>query len=393
MLEGKNIILGVTGGIAAYKALELTRLLKKEGACVWPVMTDAATKFIGPLSLATLAGNPVYTDIFTQDRASIDHIELADRADLLAVVPATANLIGKVASGIADNLLTTVIMASPAPVLIAPAMNHRMYANPVVRANIEKLEELGYLFVGPERGELACGWEGEGRLAKIEDVMDAVKAALSPKDLEGEKVLVTAGATREPIDPVRFISNASSGKMGYALARAARRRGAEVVLVSGPVHLADPPGVTVKRVESSAEMRDEVLIHYPQSTVVMMAAAVSDFRPVLRRTGKIKKDTEPIALELERTPDILMEMGRNKDERFLVGFALETEDLVGNATEKLREKNLDIIVANGPEAIDSDTSRVTLIDRGGGVENLSPMDKEEIAERLLDKVVSMKKAG
>ena len=393
MLEGKNIILGVTGGIAAYKALELTRLLKKEGACVWPVMTDAATKFIGPLSLGTLAGNPVYTDIFTQDRASIDHIELADRADLLAVVPATANLIGKVASGIADNLLTTVIMASPAPVLIAPAMNHRMYANPVVRANIEKLEELGYLFVGPERGELACGWEGEGRLAKIEDVMDAVKAALSPKDLEGEKVLVTAGATREPIDPVRFISNASSGKMGYALARAARRRGAEVVLVSGPVHLADPPGVTVKRVESSAEMRDEVLIHYPQSTVVMMAAAVSDFRPVLRRTGKIKKDTEPIALELERTPDILMEMGRNKDERFLVGFALETEDLVGNATEKLREKNLDIIVANGPEAIDSDTSRVTLIDRGGGVENLSPMDKEEIAERLLDKVVSMKKAG
>ncbi len=393
MLEGKNIILGVTGGIAAYKALELTRLLKKEGACVWPVMTDAATKFIGPLSLATLAGNPVYTDIFTLDRASIDHIELADRADLLAVVPATANLIGKVASGIADNLLTTVIMASPAPVLIAPAMNHRMYANPVVRANIEKLEELGYLFVGPERGELACGWEGEGRLAKIEDVMDAVKAALSPKDLEGEKVLVTAGATREPIDPVRFISNASSGKMGYALARAARRRGAEVVLVSGPVHLADPPGVTVKRVESSAEMRDEVLIHYPQSTVVMMAAAVSDFRPVLRRTGKIKKDTEPIALELERTPDILMEMGRNKDERFLVGFALETEDLVGNATEKLREKNLDIIVANGPEAIDSDTSRVTLIDRGGGVENLSPMDKEEIAERLLDKVVSMKKAG
>ncbi len=393
MLEGKNIILGVTGGIAAYKALELTRLLKKEGACVWPVMTDAATKFIGPLSLATLAGNPVYTDIFTQDRASIDHIELADRADLLAVVPATANLIGKVASGIADNLLTTVIMASPAPVLIAPAMNHRMYANPVVRANIEKLEELGYLFVGPERGELACGWEGEGRLAKIEDVMDAVKAALSPKDLEGEKVLVTAGATREPIDPVRFISNASSGKMGYALARAARRRGAEVVLVSGPVHLADPPGVTVKRVESSAEMRDEVLIHYPQSTVVMMAAAVSDFRPVLRRTGKIKKGTEPLALELERTPDILMEMGRNKDERFLVGFALETEDLVGNATEKLREKNLDIIVANGPEAIDSDTSRVTLIDRGGGVENLSPMDKEEIAERLLDKVVSMKKAG
>ncbi len=393
MLEGKNIILGVTGGIAAYKALELTRLLKKEGACVWPVMTDAATKFIGPLSLATLAGNPVYTDIFTLDRASIDHIELADRADLLAVVPATANLIGKVASGIADNLLTTVIMASPAPVLIAPAMNHRMYANPVVRANIEKLEELGYLFVGPERGELACGWEGEGRLAKIEDVMDAVKAALSPKDLEGEKVLVTAGATREPIDPVRFISNASSGKMGYALARAARRRGAEVVLVSGPVHLADPPGVTVKRVESSAEMRDEVLIHYPQSTVVMMAAAVSDFRPVLRRTGKIKKGTEPLALELERTPDILMEMGRNKDERFLVGFALETEDLVGNATEKLREKNLDIIVANGPEAIDSDTSRVTLIDRGGGVENLSPMDKEEIAERLLDKVVSMKKAG
>jgi phosphopantothenoylcysteine decarboxylase/phosphopantothenate--cysteine ligase len=328
-IKDKNIVLGVTGGIAAYKALELTRLIKKEGACVWPIMTNSATKLITPLSFETLAGKPVLYDLFaTGGGSNISHIELADRADLLVIAPATANIIGKIASGIADDLLSTVVMATGAKVLIAPAMNHRMYENPIVKGNIERLRAQGYCFVGPAEGELACGWEGMGRLAPLEEIMEGIEECLSKKDLKGGKVLVTAGSTREAIDPVRFVSNASTGRMGYALAKAAKRRGAEVVLISGPSTLPVPSGVTFVRVSTAAEMGEAAIRYFPQSTVVIMAAAVSDYRPVKSYPAKVKKEDGSLTVELERTQDILKEMGIKRNGQFLVGFALETEDVV-----------------------------------------------------------------
>jgi phosphopantothenoylcysteine decarboxylase/phosphopantothenate--cysteine ligase len=358
VIRDKNIILGVTGGIAAYKALELTRLLKKEGAVVWPIMTESAKKLISPLSFETLAGNPVFDDLFRPTGGTgISHIELADRADLIIIVPATANIIGKIASGIADDTLTTVVMATGARVLIAPAMNHRMYENPIVKGNIEKLKAQGYCIVGPGTGELACGWEGKGRLAPVEEIIDGVGECLSTKDLSGEKVLVTAASTREAIDPVRFISNASSGRMGYALAKAALRRGAEVVLVSGPSALPVPPGVTFVGVTTASEMGEASIRYFQQSTIVVMAAAVADYRPIKRHPTKVKKVSSPLTIELERTQDILKEMGSKRNSQFLVGFALETEDVVDNASRKLKEKNLDMVVANSPVGLSSDTNQ------------------------------------
>ena len=392
-IKGKKIILGVTGGIAAYKALELVRLLKKEGALVWPVMTRSATEFVTPLSFATLSGNPAGVEMFSKLASpSIDHIELACEADLFVVVPATANFLGKAAGGIADSLLTTLVMASPAPLLVAPAMNERMYENAAVKENIEKLRKRGVRFVGPSSGELACGREGRGRLAPLDDIMEAIKETLAPDDLVGERVLVTAGATREALDPVRYLSNASSGLMGYELARAARRRGAEVILISGPSSLPKPPGVTFVNVESAIEMHEEAMTHFPQSTVVVMAAAVSDYKPVKRRPSKVKKDEATLTVDFERTVDILKEMGRGKDGgRTLVGFSLETEDLVKNATGKLRDKNLDMVVANGPAGLSSDTNEVTIIDSHGGTEKLPPLPKQEVAEKVLDAVVRLKR--
>lgn len=391
VLKNKNIILGITGGIAAYKALELTRLLKKEGADVWPIMTGSAKKLITPLSFESLAGNPVLDDLFAPPEGSrISHIELTDRADLVVIVPATANIIGKIASGIADDALTTVVMATGARVLVAPAMNHRMYENPIVQGNIEKLKANGYCFVGPSEGELACGWEGKGRLAPLEEIMDGIEECLSKKDLEGEKVLVTAAPTREAIDPVRFVSNASSGRMGYALAKAAKRRGAEVVLVSGPSNLPVPPGVTFVRVTTAAEMGDAAISYFPQSTVVIMAAAVADYRPVKTHPTKVKKEKASLAIELERTQDILKDMGAKRNGQFLVGFALETEDAVENASRKLKEKNLDMVVANSPMGLSSETNQVTVIDRENNVEALPPLLKEEVAEKILDRIVKLK---
>jgi len=402
LLKDKNIILGVTGGISAYKALELTRLLVKKGASVWPVMTRAAREFITPLSLQTLARNPVSVDLFTTHLKSatgtfdlppegggwgVGHIELAEKADIVVVAPATANILGKVASGIADDLLSTIIMATRAPLLFAPAMNANMYENRIVQDNIKRLKGLGYCFVGPEEGELACGYEGKGRLAPVEDILDAAEECLSPKDLKGQKVLVSAGPTREAIDPVRFISNPSSGRMGYALARSARRRGAEVVLVSGPSYLRPPRGVALTRVATAEEMYEVAMRHYPQSTVVIMASAVSDYRPRVTRSRKVKKEDVSLTIELERTQDILKEMGDKKRGQFLVGFALETDELLANAERKLKEKNLDIIVANDPKGFDAETSQVTIIERDGGMEELPPLLKEEIAEMVLDKVV------
>ncbi len=395
VIKDKNIVLGVTGGIAVYKALELARQLVKEGANIWPIMTKAAAEFITPLSLSTLARNTAYTDLFTDSSSfvSIDHIGLASKADIFVIAPATANTIGKIASGIADNLLTTAVMATKAPVLFAPAMNPDMYTNPIVNRNIKRLQDMGYHFVGPERGELACGKYGEGRLSAPEAIIDTVKYCLSTKDLSGEKILVTAGPTREAIDPIRFISNPSSGRMGYALAAVARRRGAEVVLVSGPSHLIPPADITFIRIKTAEDMSDAALNHYPQSSIVIMAAAVSDYKPKTSHKRKVKKEETSPVLELERTKDILKEMGQKKSEQFLVGFALETEDLIENARRKLMEKNLDIVVANGPSGLDAVVSEVTLIDKDGRTEGLPPLSKEEVAERILDKVVAAKKGS
>lgn len=388
ILNNKKIALGITGGIAAYKALELARLFIKNKAEVWPVMTRAAVSFITPLSLQTVARNTVSQDMFDLSQESkISHIDLAEKADLVVVAPATANVIGKVASGIADDLLTTIIMATKAPVLFAPAMNSNMYDNKIVQHNMERLRKIGYCFIGPAEGELACGYEGKGRLAPIEDIIDAAEECLAPKDLKGQKVLVTAGPTREAIDPVRFISNPSSGKMGYAIARAARRRGAEVVLVSGPSYLAPPRGVTFIKTITAEEMAEATMRHYPQSTVVIMAAAVSDYRPKISHRKKVKKEEERLDIELERTQDILKELGNKKRGQFLVGFALETEDMLTNAKKKLKEKKLDLIVANSPASFDEEVTQVSVIDKDGKVEELPSLAKNEAAERILDKVV------
>lgn len=388
ILKDKNIILGITGGIAAYKALELTRMLVKKGANLHPVMTKSAKEFIAPLSFQTLSKNPVYSELFdVRGDDGIKHIELAEGADLIVIAPATANIIGKIANGIADDLLTTIVMASKSPVLLAPAMNVNMYENPIVQKNISRLKRTGYFFAEPEDGELACGCEGRGRLAPLEDIVDAAEECLSLKDMKGQKVLITAGPTREAIDPVRFISNPSSGKMGYAIARAAKRRGAEVVLVSGPSYLKPPAGVFFVRVTTADEMCYEALKHYPQSTIVIMAAAVSDYKPKISHRKKVKKEDINLAIELERTEDILKEMGDKKRGQFLVGFALETDDMIDNAKKKLNDKNLDIIAVNGIKGFDRDVNEVLLIDRLGQVVELPQLPKEEIAERILDIVV------
>jgi phosphopantothenoylcysteine decarboxylase/phosphopantothenate--cysteine ligase len=395
MLKGKTIVLGVTGGIAAYKAVELLRLLTKAGADVHVIMTKGAMEFVTPLTFQTLSMNPVSTSLFNLiSEREIGHIMLADRADLIIIAPATANIVGKLANGIADDMLTTTVMASKAPVLIAPAMNVNMYQSPAYKENEAKLKERGVLFVEPARGLLACGWEGEGKLQEPQVIFEEALSALAPKDLAGEKVLVTAGPTREEIDPVRFISNYSSGKMGYAIARAARRRGAEVTLVSGPTSLDEPYGVAVAQVVSAHGMREAVLAKAPGSTIIVKAAAVADYRPALRADAKIKKTAAPKALELVKNPDILEELGKNKGARLLVGFAAETGDLLQNAAKKLAGKNLDMVVANNVSqagaGFNIDTNIVKLLFKGGRVEELPIMGKEELADVILDRVVEMK---
>ena len=395
MLKGKTIVLGVTGGIAAYKAVELLRLLTKAGADIHVIMTKGAMEFVTPLTFQTLSMNPVSTSLFNLiSEREIGHIMLADRADLIIIAPATANIVGKLANGIADDMLTTTVMASKAQVLIAPAMNVNMYQSPAYKENEAKLKGRGVLFVEPARGLLACGWEGEGKLQEPQVIFEEARSALSPKDLAGEKVLVTAGPTREEIDPVRFISNYSSGKMGYAIARAARRRGAEVMLVSGPTSLDEPYGVGVTQVVSACGMREEVMAKAPDSTIIIKAAAVADYRPALRADSKIKKTAAPKTLELIKNPDILAELGKNKGERLLVGFAAETGDLLQNAGKKLAEKKLDMVVANDVSqagaGFNIDTNIVKLLFKGGRVEELPIMGKEELADVILDRVAEMK---
>ena len=390
MMKGKKILLAVTGGIAAYKCAELIRLFIKNDAQVKVLMTKNAQEFITPLTLQTLSSHPVYRETFSLIKDfDIAHIALAQEADILVIAPATANIIGKIAAGLADDLLTTVVMATKAPVLICPSMNTNMYENVIVRENIQKLTSRGYHMMEADSGELACKSEGVGRLPELSDIVEEVKSILTEKDLVGETVLVTAGPTREPLDPVRFITNYSSGKMGYALASRARRRGASVILISGPTVLSVPRGVTYVPVSTAVEMRHAVMKNLKQSTIIIKSAAVADYRPSVCADAKIKKKDGPWTLYLERNPDIIAEIGKKKKERILIGFAMESEDLIKNAKAKMLAKNMDLIVANDVKQKDagfqSDTNIVKILDRDGGIEELPVMDKMDVADRILDR--------
>jgi len=398
-VDAKKILLGVSGGIAAYKAAELIRLLRKEGCTVHVAMTRNATEFITPLTLQALSGNPVWVDTFQQGlEQEIGHIRLVDEADLFLVAPATANIIGKAACGIADDMLSTLLcVASRIPVMFAPSMNVHMYENPVTQENIQKLKRVGRVVVEPDVGELACGHQGVGRLANLETIVEEVLFRLSTRDLEGERILVTAGPTREEIDPVRFLSNPSSGKMGFALARAAARRGADVTLVTGPTNCGNPLRVKVVSVKSAEEMRAGVLEAFPDAAAVLMTAAVSDYRPVRKAPQKIKKGMAELSLDLVRTPDILQELGTRKGNRILIGFAAETESPVQHAEGKLKKKNLDLIVVNDVSRTDigfqSEQNQVKILARDGECVELPLMTKEELAHRILDRLVLLRQEG
>jgi len=395
MLKHKNIVLGVTGGIAAYKSAEIVRLLIKAEATVRVVMTKNAQAFITPLTLQTLSGNLVSTDTFNLTQESeIGHIRLADTADLILIAPATANMVAKLAHGLADDLLSTVLLVTRAPVVIAPAMNVHMYAHPITQGNLKKLQSVGHSIVEPSEGELACGYEGKGRLADPDQILESVEAALTKKDMRGEHVIVTAGPNCEPIDPVRFITNRSTGKMGFAMARIAHHRGAEVTLVGGPTSLAPPSGVRFCAVRTALEMQQAVLEYYPQATMVVSAAAIADYRPAQVASQKIKKQDGDFSIALDRNPDILAGLGQDKGNRLLVGFATETENVIENAERKLRSKNLDMIVANdvtqAGAGFAGDTNIVTLLDRLGRQESLPLMSKEDVAHAVYDRLLALK---
>ncbi|HSP97686.1 MAG TPA: bifunctional phosphopantothenoylcysteine decarboxylase/phosphopantothenate--cysteine ligase CoaBC [Candidatus Dormibacteraeota bacterium] len=394
--DGKRVVVGLSGGIACYKVPELVRLLRAGGARVRVVMTRAACEFITPLTLQTLSGEPVATDLFDLTQESeIGHISLADDADAIVVAPATANLIGRAAAGLGDDLLTTVLLATRAPVLLAPAMNVHMWENALVQENLARLQRHGWRVIAPGVGALACGYEGAGRLAEPAVIAAEVERALGPQDLQRQRVLVTAGPNREPIDPVRFISNRSTGRMGYALAAAAWRRGADVTLISGPTALPDPHGVHCVRVQTAAEMHAAVLREFPSSTILLMAAAVADYRPATTRPQKLKKTDGPMQLELARTVDILGALRGRAGRRLMVGFAAETNAVEENAARKLESKGLDLIVANDVTASNAgfevETNAVTLIDADG--RTAVPLaSKDAVADRILDKVVEIGRA-
>jgi phosphopantothenoylcysteine decarboxylase/phosphopantothenate--cysteine ligase len=388
-LEERTVVFGLSGGIACYKACEAVRLLVGRNARVQVVMTAGAQQFVTPLTLQALSRNPVATDTFSLTQESeIGHIRLADTADILVVAPATADVIGKMAAGIADDLLTTVLLATRAPVVIAPAMNVNMWENRAVQENVARLIARGVRVVGPASGSLACGWEGAGRLVEPDVLVEEILHVLAPQDLAGQRVLVTAGPTEEPIDPVRYVSNRSSGKMGYAVARVARRRGADVTLVTGPTALAAPPGVRVVRVGSAREMHEAAAEAFASATVLVAAAAVADYRPRRALPQKLKKSAATLALELDRNPDILRDLAARKGRRLVVGFAAETHDVAAEARRKLREKRCDLMVANDVTApgagFGTDTNRVRLLDAHGLDEELPVLSKEDVAERILD---------
>jgi phosphopantothenoylcysteine decarboxylase/phosphopantothenate--cysteine ligase len=391
----KTILLGVTGGIAAYKAVEVVSRLVKLGATVNVIMTRNATMLVQPLTFRYISRNPVAVDTFDEPESwEPQHISLADTADLFVIAPATANIIGKLAHGIADDMLSTTALAVRCPILIAPAMNCQMYDNPILQENISILQKRGFEFIEPEYGLLACGYEGKGRLADPEKIVERIQQILNvPRDLEGRTVLVTAGPTREALDPVRFISNRSSGKMGYAIAEAASRRGADVTLISGPTTLTPPENVKLVNVESAIQMRDEVISCASQSQIIIMSAAVSDYRPKDFSTQKIKRGENIITIVLEENPDILAELGRDKrDGQILVGFSMETENLIENSRKKLEKKNADFIVANDVSkegaGFGTDTNMVTLISSSGQIKELPLMSKYDVANAILDEITN-----
>ncbi len=393
------VVLGVTGCIGAYKACEVLRELQKREVDVRVVMTQNATRFVSAMTFEALSQHAVFVDQFALGEASdIQHISLADAADVLLVAPATANVLAKFAHGIADDALTTLYAATTAPVLVAPAMNVNMFEHPAVVANLEALRARGVVVVEPGSGYLACGWLGKGRLAEVSEIVEAALAALVRRhDMDGETVVVTAGPTVEDIDPVRFVSNRSSGRMGYRLAEAARDRGARVVLVSGPTTLAAPRGVELLRVRSAEEMARAVAERAVDASVVAMAAAVSDYRPAAVAPRKIKKAEAGVTLELVRTPDILRSLGEAKGGRFLVGFAAETDALLENARKKLREKRLDLIVANDVSqdgaGFATETNTATLLDSSGGTIEVPRTSKRQLADTIWDRVAELRKPG
>ena len=395
ILNGKSIVLGVTGGIAAYKAAELCSALVQGGADVHVIMTQNATQFVGAVTFSALTGHQVITSMWDEPREyEIAHVSLPDKADLLLVAPATANIIAKVANGVADDMLSTTILATKAPVIFAPAMNWKMWANTVTKQNVQKLTALGHTFIEPECGRLACGEEGRGRLASLGTILKTVNEVLSRKrDLEGVTILVTAGPTQEPIDPVRMIANRSSGKMGYAIAQDAAERGARVILVSGPADIPVPPGVELVRVQTAAEMLDAVMKRLPDAQVVIGAAAPADYTPKSPRAQKIKKSDQALTVELEPTTDIIAEVGRIKDRRIVVAFAAETENLIENAKKKIAKKNADFIVANDVSRTDigfgADENEVTIIGSDGSVHEVPRISKREVGNRILDLIEEM----
>ena len=392
MLTAKVVIVGITGGIAAYKGAELVSRLRKAGAQVHVIMTANACKFVSPLTFQSLSANPVHIDMFGESKlGGVDHIELARKADLMVIAPATANSISKIAVGLADDLLSTVVLARKGPLVLAPAMNDMMYLNPITQSNLTKLRQLGYRIIAPGVGFQACGTEGPGRMAEPSDIFAECSLILTTKgSLMGRTVLITAGGTREAIDPVRYIGNRSSGKMGYALAQAAVEAGAKVTLVSGPTNLSASVGVELVTVESAAEMREAVLARFPTSEIVIKAAAVADYRPAVAAEHKIKKSGDQLVISLVPNPDILSELGRIKGDKLLIGFAAETQDLLANAADKLQRKNLDMLVANDvtkPGAgFGSDTNLVAILYPTGKQEKLPLLSKLELAREIINRI-------
>jgi phosphopantothenoylcysteine decarboxylase/phosphopantothenate--cysteine ligase len=392
MLSNKTVVLGVTGSIAAYKAAEIASQLTQSGAKVHVIMTEEAIQFISPVTFRAITGRPVVTEMFDlASEFSIEHVSLANAADIVVIAPITANVMAKLAAGIADDMLCCTVLATRAPVMIAPAMEPNMYSNPVTQGNLSKLKARDFVVVGPATGWLASGRQGLGRLADVKDIIRAIHRVLrTGEDLTGRHVVITGGGTQEPIDPVRYISNRSSGKMGHALAEAARDRGADVTLITAPTSLPEPAGIRVTRVGTAEEMRRAVQNAVPRADVLIMSAAVADYRPIRAAKDKIKKGKAGLTVELERTPDIL---GSVKGNLIKVGFAAESSDLVENAKKKVKQKRLDFIVANDITARDSgfgtDTNRVTIIDCKGKVDRLPLLTKREVAERILGKVAAL----
>jgi len=398
VLKNKNILVGITGSIAAYKAAEIIRLLRKKEAIVYPVMTKSATRFVHPLTFQTLSSRRVTRKMFKEEEKEMPHLSLAKLADILLIAPATANIIGKIANGIADDILTTIVLATRAPVVIAPAMNYKMFNNPIFQNNLKKLKAFGFKFIGPEEGTLASGEVGIGRMTDPPRIVEYLEKIInSCNDFQNKTFLVTAGPTREALDKVRFFSNYSTGKMGYALAEEGIFRGAKIILVSGPTFLNPPAEAEFYLVESAEEMKKKVMDKFCEVDGVLMAAAVADYRPEVKREGKIKKNSQrELILKLVQNPDILKKLGEKKKDKILIGFCAETKDLEKEAKKKLKEKNLDLIAVNDitleGAGFGTDTNIVTLIDKNGKIEHLSKRSKREIAAKIWDKIGDLKSA-